>query len=61
MYAFVATANDGGDEGIIAVGMPGNPTTMLPLVGADMARVESLKKLADELGIEYVIKRFVLE
>ncbi len=52
MYAFVIL-DDGmgkGDEGIPALSLPGIPFPM-PMVGADMERVESLKKAATEAGL----------
>lgn len=46
MYAFVAT-DDHGDEGVMAACVD---NTWIPLVGADMARVNSLIPLADEIS-----------
>ena len=43
MYAFIATEEDG--EGVIAF-FDSVTKTMVPMVGADMARVESLKPIA---------------
>lgn len=48
MYAFVAEGSGPEDEGII--GMTTNSGWM-PLVGADMARVESLKPIARNIGV----------
>lgn len=53
MYAFISESNDG--EGLVAIPTPGG---MMPLVGGDMDRVKSLKKIADGLGIKYKIYIF---
>lgn len=58
IYAFIAT-EDGG-EGIVGAKMPGTDL-MLPFIGADLERVESLKKIADALGIKYEIVYFKRE
>jgi len=47
MYAFIAEDTESGDEGVVAMSV-GN--VMLPLVGADMARVESLKPIAKDIS-----------
>jgi len=47
MYAFVAEDKDPEDEGIIGF-MAG--TGWMPLVGADMARVDSLKPIARDIS-----------
>ena len=47
MYAFVAEDSGPGDEGII--GMQ-TAYGWMPLVGADMARVESLKPIARDMA-----------
>ena len=49
MYAFVAEDSGPDDEGVVAMSV-GN--VMLPLVGADMARVESLKPIARNISVE---------
>ena len=58
MYAFIASDEDG--EGVI--GMKVNENEWLPLVGADMARVESLKSYARSLsaatGKKVILVRF---
>jgi hypothetical protein len=46
MFAFVATDKDG--EGVIGMQMPDG--AWMPFVGADMERVESLKKMAKQIG-----------
>lgn len=59
MYAFVALDPADNTEGVI--GMPG-PDMAMPLVGADMKRVDSLKPLARELakqlGVKVTLCRF---
>lgn len=53
MYAFVCEDSGPDDEGVIAIQTPpGNDgtTLWLPLVGADMARVESLRSIAQGIG-----------
>jgi hypothetical protein len=47
MYAFVAVDRDG-DEGIIGMRAPDG--SWMPLVGADKARVESLRSIAREIA-----------
>ena len=54
MFAFVVVGDDG-DEGIPAIQMG---DLMMPLVGADMERIDSLRPQADEIGLDYTIKRF---
>lgn len=46
MYCFAVIGEDG-DEGIPAFNGTGG--MMMPMVGADMARVESFKAMADQL------------
>lgn len=65
MYAFVVADKDENDEGIIGFAPdPKAPTAMMPMVGADMARIESLRPLADrvsaQIGKPYKILRFKL-
>ncbi|MBA7486496.1 hypothetical protein ES707_22056 [subsurface metagenome] len=52
MYAFIIEDTGPDDEGVIAIqSMEGNQGRIwLPLVGADMARVESLKPIARGIG-----------
>lgn len=57
LFAFVATDNEDGNEGIIGLMTPDG---MMPMIGADLARVESLKKIADETGVPYEIRYFKL-
>ena len=45
MFAFIAEETPN-DEGVIAMSMPNG--TWMPLVGADMARVESLRRVAQD-------------
>jgi len=47
MYAFVAEDSGPDDEGVVAMSVDG---VLLPLVGADMARVESLKPIARSIS-----------
>ena len=58
IYAFVALQQDG--EGIMA--FAGINGMMIPMIGADIERVESLKPIADEIsattGIKYEIRYF---
>ena len=60
MYAFVVLDKDG-TEGVAAMMVDGG-RGWLPMVGADMARVESLKPLAQQLakerGVEIRLLRF---
>lgn len=46
MFAFVAEDNGPEDEGVIAV-------SGMPLVGADMARVKSLWKVAEQVARDH--------
>ena len=61
MYAFVVADKDQDDEGIMGFRTHGG---MMPMVGADMKRVESLKPIADEIckkiGKTYKIFKFKL-
>lgn len=58
LYAFVAKDKNG-HEGIIAVKLG---EIMVPLIGADFERVETFKKIADDIarqqGIDYEIRYF---
>jgi hypothetical protein len=61
LYAFVA--EDGpGDEGLMAFA---DNQWWIPMVGADFARVESLRKVADRIskktGKRYRVLEFVLK
>ncbi len=47
MYAFIAEDAGPDDEGIVAINRSG---TWVPLVGADMKRVESLRPVARQLA-----------
>lgn len=49
MYAFVAEDSDPDDEGIVGMGTKAG---WIPLVGADMARVESLKPIARNIAAQ---------
>lgn len=61
MYAFVA---DNGPEGEGIMGFKGPDGGWVPLVGADLTRVEQLKEIADQIskaaGIPYRILYFKL-
>ncbi len=46
MYAFVAEDTGPDDEGVVAMNVGG---VMLPMVGANMARVESLRLIAKDI------------
>lgn len=54
MYAFVAEGEGPDDEGIVAFDVRG--VAWMPLVGADMKRVESLKPIAQSIS-EQIGKR----
>ncbi len=58
LYAFVALDNEDGNEGIIA--FMGPDGIMLPMIGADTARVNSLIPIADATGVKYEIRYFKL-
>ena len=47
MYAFVAEDSGPDDEGVVAMSVGG---VMLPLIGADMTRVESLKPIVRDIA-----------
>jgi len=49
MYAFVAEDSGPDDEGVVAMSVG---EVMMPLVGADMARVESLRPVARNISAE---------
>ncbi len=46
LYAWVATEPDGG-EGILGAHLPGTGTLIMPLVGADIERIRSLRTYAE--------------
>lgn len=60
LYAFVAVHPDGQGEGIM--GFSDSNGMMWPMIGADLERVESLKKIADfitkETNYSYEIRYF---
>jgi len=56
MYAFISTEEGPNDEGVVAMRV-GN--TWMPLVGADMKRVDSLRPIAKQIA-EATKKRIVL-
>jgi hypothetical protein len=62
LYAFVSVDPEDDDEGVIAFQTDDG---WMPMIGADMERVESLKAIADqmveELGIKYEIRYFSLD
>ncbi len=45
MYAYVSVDPEDQNEGVIAMATPAGP---LPLVGADIGRMQSLRKIAEE-------------
>lgn len=47
MFAFVAEDSGPGDEGVIAANLGG---TWMPLVSANLARIESLRETAVQIG-----------
>ena len=49
MYVFVAEDSGPDDEGVVAMSVR---DVMMPLVGADMARVESLRPIARSIGAQ---------
>jgi hypothetical protein len=63
LYAFVSIGDEPDDEGIMA--FQTDDGTWMPMVGADMTRVNELKPLADRIskitGKPYKILRFKLE
>lgn len=64
LYAWIATERDGG-EGVPAASMVVDGQLMLvPLIGADLARLESLRPtavaVANESGCPVRLRRFVL-
>jgi hypothetical protein len=63
LYAFVSIGDEPDDEGII--GFRTNGGTFMPMIGADMTRVNELKPMADRIskitGKPYKILQFKLE
>jgi hypothetical protein len=63
MFAFVVADKGPEDEGVMAARTPLGE--WFPLVGADLARVDSLRPLADDIarvtGKPYRVVRFKLE
>ncbi len=49
MFAFVAEDTGPDDEGVVAMNVGG---VMMPMVGADMARVESLRPMAKVISAQ---------
>ena len=49
IYAFIVIQSDG--EGILGMKMSNNE--WMPFIGADLERVEQLKKLADQFGLSH--------
>jgi len=49
MYAFVAEDSGPDDEGVVAMSVSG---VMMPLVGADIVRVESLRPIARSISAQ---------
>lgn len=62
LFAFVAIDPEDGDEGVMGFA---TQRGWMPMIGADQARVESLKPMAEEIkkttGLDYEIKYFKLE
>lgn len=58
LYAFVHTNRIGG-EGIISFS-PDNGKSNLPMIGADINRVDTLREIADHSGVSYRILHFKL-
>ena len=62
LYAFVSIGSDPDDEGIMAFQTDDG---WMPMIGADMTRVNVLKPMADKVskiaGTPYKILRFKLE
>lgn len=56
IYAFISTEEGPNDEGVVAFKV-GN--TWMPLVGADMKRIDSLRPIAKQIA-EVTKKRIVL-
>jgi len=63
LYAFIATDPEDGDEGVMAFSTQDG--LMLPMIGADMDRVDQLRSIADGIskatGVDQQIKYFELE
>jgi hypothetical protein len=63
LFAFVSIGDDPDDEGVMA--FQTNDGIWMPMVGADMARVNELKPMADRIskitGKPYKILQFKLE
>jgi hypothetical protein len=61
LFAFVSVDDGSGDEGIIAF-LDQTTGTMMPMIGADIARVDSLKPIAEQIkaamGVNYRIEYF---
>lgn len=61
LFAFVALDDFDGNEGVMAF-HDGNSDTWIPMIGADMARVEDLIPLAEkiekETGAKFEIRHF---
>ena len=63
LFAFVVVDPEDGNEGVI--GFQNSDGDMMPMIGADIARVKSLIPIADNIakqtGIDYEIRYFVLD
>ena len=57
LYAFVAMDNEDGNEGVMGFM---TDQGMMPMIGADLKRVESLTSIADQTGVDYEIRYFKL-
>ena len=62
LYAFVTVDPDDGNEGIMGFQLPNGD--MIPMIGTDLERVESLREVAEkieeEMGIQYEVRYFKL-
>ena len=62
LYAFIAIDPEDGDEGVLGFLSPDGQ--WMPMIGADMERVASLKPMAEEIskatGVKYEIRYFTV-
>jgi len=62
LYAWIGIDPHSGDEGVLGADIPG--MGMMPLIGADLTRVESLREWAELVGRttgqRFRLKRYVL-
>lgn len=57
IYAFIA--EDGAGEGIMGFTTPDGRS--IPMIGADLERVNQLKPIADAAGVPYEIRYFTVK